>query len=502
MKRILTVFFLLICVYLCSSVANSLGGDWIHWRGPEQNGVSRDVGLPESWSLDLNDPNSNFVWKAPYGCRSTPLVMGGRVYIIGNDGAGVQNGERVVALDAATGKLLWEYKFNVWHTDIVSSRVGWANLAGDPDTGRIYAHGVQGLMLCLDAASGKLIWQHSLTEEYGRVSGYGGRIVSPLVDEKLVIVGMINASWGDYARGGCRYVAFDKNDGSVVWWSDPCGQIKGTYYSNPIVKVINGQRLLITGAADGDLIALHVHTGVKAWSYPVAETVLNASPVSDGKLVYISQGEESPAAEVQGRIVCVDATAIEAGHPKWVWDDTGVKAGLASPLLFDGKLCVPDDSARLHCFDAQSGKKLWTQKYGTVSRGAAVWGDGKIFVMDVFARFHILRPEERRCRELFQLYFPAHSGGQVETNGTPAIADGRIFVPTSEGLYCVGKRDAKPPSREGTSGLEAIEAPSNKPAAHLQIVPADVVLAPGGSASFQARLFDADGNFIKESAAE
>lgn len=481
--------------------------DWIHWRGPEQNGVSREIGLPDKWTLDVNDPNSNLVWKAPYGCRSTPLVMGGSVFVINSDGEGVKEGERVMAFDAATGKVLWEYRFNVWHTDIVSSRVGWSNLAGDRETGRVYAHGVQGLMLCLDAKTGKLIWQRSLTEEFGRVSGYGGRIVSPLVDENLVIVGMINASWGDYARGGCRYVAFDKNDGSVVWWSDPCGQIKGTYYSNPIVRVINGQRLLITGAGDGELIALQARTGVKVWSYHVAETVLNTSPVSDGSFIYITQGEEIPGEGVQGRVVCVDAAVVENGHPKLVWEDLGVKAGLASPLLFDGKLCVPDDYAKLHCYDAKTGKKMWAQKYGRVSRGAPVWADGKIYVAEVNAKFHILKPEERRCREIHEIFFPSKSEGLVETNGTPAVASGRIYFATRDEIYCIGKKTGKV-LQDHDAGIPATpimpagSLKNENPPAHVQILPADVSLASGGNVQFRVRLFDKDGNFIEESKAD
>ena len=58
------------------------GGDWLHWRGPEENGVSREKDLPERWSPDPKTPDNNLIWKMPYGCRSTPLVMNGRVYII------------------------------------------------------------------------------------------------------------------------------------------------------------------------------------------------------------------------------------------------------------------------------------------------------------------------------------------------------------------------------------------------------------------------------------
>ncbi|HEX4588485.1 MAG TPA: PQQ-binding-like beta-propeller repeat protein, partial [Gemmataceae bacterium] len=217
-SRIAAAFFIFNFAFL---IAGAAGGDWLHWRGPEQDGASPETNLPDQFSLDPKDPNSNLLWKVPYGCRSTPLVMAGKVYIIGDDPPeGIMEGERVVAFEASTGKVLWEHKFNVFLCDIVSSRVGWTNLAADPATKRIYAHGTQGFLMCLDGDTGKVVWQRSLTEEFGRITGYGGRSASPIVDGDLVIVGMINSSWGDQARGANRYVAFDKNTGEVVWWSE------------------------------------------------------------------------------------------------------------------------------------------------------------------------------------------------------------------------------------------------------------------------------------------
>src|SRR5262249_33660315 len=156
--------------------------------------------------------------------RSTPVVQNGRVYIINKAGgegdteeSRLHLQERVMCLDADTGRTLWEHKFNVWHTDIVAVRLGWTNMVGDPQTGNVYAHGTQGLLFCFDK-DGKILWQHSLTEEYGRISGYGGRIASPVIDGDLLILSMLNASWGEQAIGGCRFVAFDKRTGQVVWW--------------------------------------------------------------------------------------------------------------------------------------------------------------------------------------------------------------------------------------------------------------------------------------------
>src|SRR5262245_43796554 len=182
--------FLLTMVLGSALLQSSAGAaEWYHWRGPFNTGVSPDTNLPASWSDDPKAPE-NFHWKVPFGCRSTPIVMGGRVYINNQVGEGVNEQERVMCFDAKTGKTLWEKRFNVFHTDIVSVRLGWTNLAGDPATGNIYWHGTQGYFVCFNK-DGKILWQRSLTEEYGRISGYGGRITNPTVAGKLVIVGML-----------------------------------------------------------------------------------------------------------------------------------------------------------------------------------------------------------------------------------------------------------------------------------------------------------------------
>jgi outer membrane protein assembly factor BamB len=486
-------------------ISSSFAADWLHWRGPAQTGSSTETNLPEKFTLDPKAADSNLLWKAPYGCRSTPLVMAGKVYIINDDPPeGILEGERVMALDAATGKVLWERKFNVFLCDMVSTRVGWTNLAADPVTRRIYAHGTQGFLMCLDGDTGKVIWRRSLTEEFGRVTGYGGRSTSPTVDGDLVIIGIINSSWGDQGRGANRYAAFDKNTGEVVWWSEPATAMKGTYYSNPIVKEVNGQRLLISGLADGELCAMQVNTGVKVWGYQFGNNVINASPVMEGTLVYCSHGEENPDSGEKGRVICVDAADVTNGQPKVVWEAIGITAGLSSPLLHDGRLYVPDDGAGLHCFDAKTGKKLWKYKYGRSARGAPVWADGKIYVAEVAAHFHILKDTGTKCTELSDQFFPSTGQGSLEINSTPAVAEGKVIFGTRDELYCLAKKPGEAPSGSGRPDTQfnSVKGRIAAPATLAQVFPADVTLAPGQSVSFKVRLFDKNGNFVKETPAQ
>jgi outer membrane protein assembly factor BamB len=491
--------FALAFVVLCVCVMAAQASEWANWRGPLQTGVAADKNLPDK-------VDGNVVWRAPFGSRSTPLVLNGYVYIINYDADKVKVGgkyedvaesirERVLCMDATNGKKVWQHTFPVFHTDIVTSRLGWTNLAADPATGYIYAHGTQGLFMCLDGKSGKVIWQHSMSEEYGRVSGYGGRITSPIVDEDLAILGMVNSSWGDQAKGANRYVAFNKLTGEVVWWSEPAAS-RGTYYSAPTIATINGQRLLIAGAADGSVFAIKVRTGEVVWRYTkFSISPINSTPVVEGNFVYIGHGEESQGTAVQGRVICLDASQIEKGSPKLVWQRDGIHARYASPIIHEGRLYMPDDGGLLYCLDAKEGKTIWEYRYGRgETRGSPVLADGKIYVGEVSARFHILEPGKKKCKELDEEFFPGVGGVDIELNGTPAVANGRVYFSTAEETLCIG-----------TKAGAAVNFPSDLTPrvtpgkiAHLQIVPAEVALHTGQSVTFKARAFDANGNFIKE----
>src|SRR5262249_55936990 len=147
-----------------------------------------------------------------------------------------------------------------------------------------------------------------------------------------------------------------------AWWAESPVVLKGTYYSSPVVGVVNGQRLLVTGGADGYLHAFKVRTGERAWSYRFAAGVINGSPLIDGNMIYCHHGEENPEGGAIGRVICVDGSQVDAKtkSPKLVWEyRRSNRFGLASGALADGKLYLPDDSGELFCFNAKNGKQLW-----------------------------------------------------------------------------------------------------------------------------------------------
>src|SRR6185295_18911140 len=175
-------------------------GDWPDARGPNRDGTSKETGLVDKWALN----GENFLWRVPYGGRSAPIVVGNRVYVQNPAGRGPDLQERVMALDADTGKVVWEYKFNIFQSDVPPHRVGWASPAADPDTGNVYALSGGALVVAL-SRDGKLLWERSIGEEYAAFTTQGGRTMSPLIDGDLVIVSAAVSNWGAQAARSHRF---------------------------------------------------------------------------------------------------------------------------------------------------------------------------------------------------------------------------------------------------------------------------------------------------------
>ncbi len=462
--------------------------DWSHWRGPEQTGASKERAVVTNWSRK----GKNLLWRFSEGGRSTPIVMGGRLFAILPVGEGMARGERVVALDTVTGKKIWEKRFNVFHTDIVENRVGWTSLIGDPENGYLYAHATGGEFFCFDQ-DGQLVWKISMSEELGRISGYGGRLHSPILDEDRVIVSFLNSSWGNQARALHRYVAFDQRTGRMQWWAAPGVKPLDTTYATPVVAVIDGLRMLIAANADGNVYGMLARNGKKVWSFRLSKRGLNSSVVVEENYAYFCHSEENWDTTEMGSIVCIDATKRgDITKEGLVWRLDGYAVGYASPAISNGRLYVVDNSANLHCIDAKEGQVYWTYSLGRVGRGSpVVTADGVIYVSEQNGVFHILRDGGNECIPLDREIFRQSNGAVEEIFGSPAVLDGRVYFMTRYGIFCLGRSDAASVSINPyfPTPLETARAePGSK--GSLQVVPAEITLQPGEKIQFRALYFD------------
>jgi outer membrane protein assembly factor BamB len=464
--------------------------DWAEWRGPARDGISHETKLPVKWS----PTGENLAWKAPYGGRSTPVVLGDHLYLQNTAGKGETLQERIMCLNADTGKLLWEHRFNVYLSDVPPHRVGWASPAADPATGNVYAFGVGGTLLGF-TKDGKVLWERSLGEDFGLLTTHGGRTVSPIVDGDLVIVSGVTFQWGQHARGAHRFFAFDKRTGETVWVSAPGGRPYDTTYAPPIIANVNGTRLLIQGASDGVVHAIKPQTGEPVWRYEISKRGINTGVVVHGTTAILTHSEENLDSNEMGMVVAVDATAKgEVKKEQIKWRTNGWQGGFSSPVLDGDRFYQVDNGANIAAFDVNTGKQVWLQNLGTIQKASPVLADGKLYVGTENGKFFILEPSATGVKILDE--------DQLGTEQLPeaiiasvAISNGRVFLVSDTNLYCIGKK---------TSSHHSSPAPTengqnaNGEATHVQVVPTELLLKPGDSVNFRVRLFDERGNFIRE----
>lgn len=471
-------------------------GDWPEQRGPSRDGISRETGLIDRWALK----GENFLWRVPYGGRSAPIVMGNRVYVQNPAGRGTNLQERVMALDADTGKVIWEYKYNLFQSDVPPHRIAWASPAADPETGNIYAlsGGAEAIALTRD---GKLLWKRSFGEEYAAFTTHGGRTMSPLVDGDLVIVSGAVSNWGTNANRSHRIIALDKRTGDVVYVSNPGQRPYDTAYAAPLIATINGVRQLIVGLGDGGIHSIKAQTGQKIWSFVAAKRAINTGVAIKDSTVIVSHGDENLDINELGMIAALDGA--QTGDIKTTkWAVKGTEFSFSSPLIDGTRVYQIDGGSTLRAFDIETGKELWAQPLGTVQKAPPVFADGKIYVGTDNGKFFIVRPRAGRAEILSSVELPASTNSCCGSEGTPeqilagaAVSRGRIFFVSSDAVYAIGSRQAK--SLTGFAVDEPAQAGQGAPA-YVQVVPTELVLAPGQKVNLRARLFDGNGRFLRE----
>ena len=484
-----TVFTL---IFAMSFALASASEDWTDWRGPARDGHSSEADLPSSWSPS----GENLAWSAPYGGRSTPIVQGGHVYLQNAAGEGAEMQERILCFDADTGELAWEHRFDLFFSDVPPHRVGWASPVADPRNGNVYVFTVGGTLAGL-SRQGELMWERSLTEDFGLITTHGGRTVSPVIEGDLVIVSGLSSGWGEQARGGQRFFAFDHQTGETIWVSSPGGRPYDTTYSPPIAVNIDGTRLLLAGGGDGAMHALKPQTGEPVWRFEYSKRGINSGAIVKGDTAIVSHSEENLEASEMGLVAAINAASrgdIDASGVKW--SVGGFLGGFSTPVLDGDRFYQIDNSANLTAFDFNSGSRIWTLNLGTIQRASPVLADGKLYVGTVNGKFFVIEPGDESATILDE--DELNSGNEFEeVYASVAVSGGRVYLASARTLYAIGPKQRRPaadttrPSSEQSAGEPTF----------VQVSPTEVVLAPGESQSFTVRLFDAQGRRVREASA-
>ena len=121
-----------------------------------------------------------------------------------------------------------------------------------------------------------------------------------------------------------------------------------------------------------------------------------------------------------------------AGDP--AWKATGLQTGMASPLVYQGRIYAGGGNGLITCADAKTGKVLWKERVKSTFSASPVAGDGKVYFADEAGTTTVLQAGGDAMEVL------ATNPLGEEVLGTPALADGAVFIRTNKSLYCLGAR--------------------------------------------------------------
>jgi len=459
---------------------------WLSWRGPLQNGTSLEKGLPDTWALG----GANDLWNIKFQGAGTPVIANGKLYALGYEGTGPDLQEILLCADAETGKKLWERRFNDFISDIVYDRYAIGSPAIDPETGNVYVLTSPGLFACF-TADGKPVWQHSLMEEIGRLTFTNGRTGAPLILDDLVITRGITSNWGADGPAMDRLYAYDKKSGALVWSSSAGDRPKDNSFALPVVARVGEKQVLLTGEGSGGIVCVNARTGQPLWRFPLSAGGLNSSVVTYKNTVVAIHADENLDSSQIGRQIAIrfdgEGKPAETGSPVLpasaeVWrNDLDVIS--SSPVLVGERIYQVVKTGYLDCVDANTGKVLWKYKLGPDQLHASpTFGDGKLYIPMTNGSFHIIQPSDAGAKELATVQLGGHG------LGAPAIYGGKVYVLTTDRLYCFGKKGSHP-----VPAPPVMETPKAGKTVALQVIPSEVLLRPGQKANFSIRGIDANG---------
>jgi outer membrane protein assembly factor BamB len=352
----------------------STTGEWPQWGGPDRNFMVHATGLADSWP----ESGPPVLWSRPLGLGHSAIVVDeGRLFTLYRPGKQVtrtgpwEPEEVVIAMDAATGRTLWEHRYPSEPFDFSQGPGPHSTplVAGD----RLFATGTNKLVHALDKRTGKLIWARDLVKDFGapprliRPAVKAGYAVSPLAYEDTIII----QAGGD----GQAVMALKQNDGSVAWKS-------GDFLvseSSPILIDVDGQPQVVVFAAQA-VYGLAPRTGRILWSHEhdTSGDMNNSTPIwgPDNVLLISSgynQGTRALRLTRQG-----ETTRVEE-----LWFTNRLKVMFANALRIGDHLYASHGDfgpAVTTALNIQTGQVVW-QKRG-FGRSSFVHADGKAIIID------------------------------------------------------------------------------------------------------------------------
>jgi outer membrane protein assembly factor BamB len=410
---------------LAAVAASAAADNWPQWRGPLQNGVSREANLPLRWST-----SENVVWKLPLPARSgsTPIIWGERIFL------NVAEGDQISlwAVDRGNGQVLWKKPLGGGNQTVRKHNMSSPSPVTDGRT--VWVLTGTGVLKAFDFA-GKELWSRDIQKEYGAFGlnhGYGS---SPLLFEGALYIPVLHGMKTDDPS---YVLKIDGASGKTLWRVErptPAQAESPDAYTTPAVaRSGNKAEIVVSG---GDIVTGHdPATGKELWrAHGLNPTNdpwyrIVASPVVNGDLVYApTRVRPMLALRTGGR------GDVTQSHKVWSFDNG---PDVPTPVTDGAVLYVVNDKGIVWALDAKTGAAVYGPerlKPGTYS-ASPVLADGRIYVTNEDGLTSVFKAGPK-----FELL--AENALDSYTLSSPAVSEGQIFLRTESHLYAIGQRASK-----------------------------------------------------------
>jgi len=376
------------------------GTQWPAFRGPNADGIGLDTGINKDWGK--RSPRT--LWKVPMrdGGFSGPSLAAGKVFIIYHEG----DQDVVRALALATGEEVWRFPYK----DTNQANYGYARSTPTYADGKLYTLSRLGLLHCLDAESGQMLWMRDLVNELGGQRPKWDYAASPLVDGKAVVV---------CPGGKSAVAALDRSSGALLWAGGPGGP---PGYATPVIATLGGRRQYVIFAAAG-LCGVSSEGGAALWQLPwkTEYDVNAATPIPIENFVFATSGYG---------VGCAIAK-ISGSSAQITWKSPEIQAHFNTPVYVGGFLYGIGDPGNLVCLNPQDGKAVW--KKDGFEKGGVACVDGVILAVDGKGGDVVMVAASPNAYQELGRINPL--GGQSWT--APVVADGKLLVRNTKALAAV-----------------------------------------------------------------
>jgi outer membrane protein assembly factor BamB len=398
--------------------------NWPQWRGPNNDGISRETNLPSEWN-----ETKNILWQLPLPGMSgaTPAVWGERLFLTSEDGDDV-----VLMCISTQGRPLWKRKLATGKARFRRDEANQASPSPSTDGEHVYAFTGTGDFACFDL-EGKEVWRFNAQERYGKFKIQHGMHITPLLYGDRLYHSLLHSG------GWCVY-ALDKVTGKEVWRvkrdSDARDECEQAYASPCLWHNDKDAYLVIHGC---DYTTAHrLSDGGEIWRLgdlnPKASYVSSlrfvTSPVAVSNLIVVPTAKSGPVVGVKP-----DAKGmITAGSSFEQWRIPRITPDVPSPLVRNGLVYLCREMGMLICLDAKTGEMFYQERlHSGRYRASPVYADGKIYCTARDATITVVKAGRK-----FELLAVNRLPDQIAAS--PAISNGRVFLRGFATLYAVGNK--------------------------------------------------------------